>query len=158
MKTIRAFAFDFDGVLTDGTFWWSDEGQELKRLSFRDVMGVSLARKAGLVVGLISGEDSPHLDRYAAKLDIPFVVKGCKDKAAALREFTERFGVTLGEAGFMGDDTNDLAALDLAGFSAAPANAHPDVLQRAAFVSRFPGGHGAVREVLDLWLQRSQER
>jgi len=153
VKGIRAFAFDFDGVLTEGSFWWGEAGQELKRLSFRDVMGLSLARRAGLHLGLISGEASPLLDRYAEKLAIPFVAQGCKDKAEALRSFAARCGLGVEAMGFMGDDVNDLGALGLAAFSAAPADAHPKVLQRVTFVSRFQGGQGAVREVLDLWLQ-----
>jgi 3-deoxy-D-manno-octulosonate 8-phosphate phosphatase (KDO 8-P phosphatase) len=153
VKDIRAFAFDFDGVLTEGGFWWGEDGQELKRLSFRDVMGLSLARRAGLHLGLISGEDSPLLDRYAEKLSIPFVAKGCKDKAEALRSFAHQCGLRVEDTGFMGDDVNDLGALALAGYAAAPADAHPAVLRQATFTSRFPGGQGAVREVLDLWLQ-----
>lgn len=157
MKGIRAFAFDFDGVFTDGTFWWGEDGQELKRLSFRDVMGVSQARKAGLVIGLISGETSPLLERYALKLGIPFVAQGCKDKGAALEDFARQFGLSVSEIGFMGDDVNDLEALGTAGFSAAPADAHADILARATFISTSPGGHGAVREVLDQWLLQHRE-
>lgn len=59
MASIKAIALDFDGVLTDGGFWWGPDGEEWKRLSFADVMGVSMARKAGLAVTVISGEDSP---------------------------------------------------------------------------------------------------
>ena len=73
-------------------------------------MGVSLARKAGLIVTLISGEDSPLVDRFAAKMNITDITKGCKDKAAALRAFAERHSLALDEICFMGDDVNDLAA------------------------------------------------
>ena len=75
MNAIRAVALDVDGVLTDGGFWWGQNGEEFKRFSFADVMGISLARKAGLIVTLISGEDSPLVDRYAAKLGIEAVTK-----------------------------------------------------------------------------------
>ena len=78
MVAIRAVALDVDGVLTDGGFFWGPSGEEFKRFSFADVMGISLARKAGLIVALISGEDSPLVDRYAKKLGIGDVIKNCK--------------------------------------------------------------------------------
>lgn len=149
MNAIRAVALDVDGVLTDGGFWWGQNGEEFKRFSFADVMGISLARKAGLIVTLISGEDSPLVDRYAAKLGIEDVTKNCKDKAGALREFAKRHGLSYHEIAFMGDDVNDLAAMDLAGLAAAPANACPAVLERAAYLAINSGGNGAVRELID---------
>jgi 3-deoxy-D-manno-octulosonate 8-phosphate phosphatase (KDO 8-P phosphatase) len=148
-RRIRAIALDVDGVLTDGTFWWGPGGEEWKRFSFADVMGVSLALKSGLAVALISGEESPLVDRYAAKFALSDVFKGCKDKAAALREFATRRGLDLADIAFMGDDVNDLPAMRLAGLSAAPANAQPAVREHAAFVSRQPGGSGAVRDLVD---------
>jgi 3-deoxy-D-manno-octulosonate 8-phosphate phosphatase (KDO 8-P phosphatase) len=156
VRRIKAVALDVDGVLTDGTFWWGPDGAEWKRFSFRDVMGVFRARKAGLVFALISGEDSPLVDRYAEKLGITDVFKGCKDKAEALKAFAASRHLQLGEVGFMGDDVNDLGALALAGLAAAPADAHESVRRVAAFVSSQPGGNGAVRELLDLFLARPE--
>jgi 3-deoxy-D-manno-octulosonate 8-phosphate phosphatase (KDO 8-P phosphatase) len=115
-------------------------------------MGVSLARRAGLILALISGENSPLVDRYADKMLIRHVVKGCRDKAAALREFTAAAGVKLAETCFMGDDVNDLLAMAIAGLSAAPANAASVVLARANFIAKASGGNGAVRELMDALL------
>jgi 3-deoxy-D-manno-octulosonate 8-phosphate phosphatase (KDO 8-P phosphatase) len=154
VRTIRAVALDVDGVLTDGGFWWGPGGEEFKRFSFTDVMGISQARKAGLAFALISGEDSPLLDRYAQKMGIEFVAKGCKDKAKALREFAAARGLDLAEVAFMGDDVNDLEALKIAGLSAAPANAHVSVRRVVARVMSRSGGDGAVRELLDFVLAR----
>lgn len=151
---IQAIALDFDGVLTDGGFWWGPDGAEWKRLSFADVMGVSLARKAGLLVTVISGEDSPLVDRFAAKMGLEDVTKGCKDKAAALCAFAERHQLPLAEICFMGDDVNDLAAMDAAGMSAAPADAQPAARTKADVVTLASGGHGAVRELVALILSR----
>ena len=86
-RQVRAFALDVDGVLTDGGLWWGANGEEWKRFCFADIMGLSLARRAGLALGLISGENSALVDRYAAKMHIAFVVKNCRDKASALRDF-----------------------------------------------------------------------
>ena len=149
MKPLRAVALDVDGVLTDGTFWWGPGGEEFKRFSFRDIMGVSLARKAGLVFALISGEASPLVDRFAEKMGITRVYKGCKDKGAALAAFAEAEGLALEEICFVGDDVNDLSAFALAGLAAAPADAHPKALAAAGYVAQAPGGRGAVREILD---------
>jgi 3-deoxy-D-manno-octulosonate 8-phosphate phosphatase (KDO 8-P phosphatase) len=149
---ILALALDVDGVLTDGGIWWGPDGAEWKRFCFADIMGVSLARRAGLKLALISGEDSPLVDRYAKKMHIQHVVKGCRDKAAALREFAAAAGIELAQICFMGDDVNDLPAMEIAGFAAAPANAIKEVLASADFIARNAGGNGAVRELVDALL------
>jgi 3-deoxy-D-manno-octulosonate 8-phosphate phosphatase (KDO 8-P phosphatase) len=152
MATIKAIALDFDGVLTDGGFWWGPDGAEWKRLCFADVMGVSLARKAGLIVTIISGEDSPLVDRFATKMSLNDITKGCKDKAAALSAFARRQGLSLAEICFMGDDVNDLAAMESAGLAVAPADARPAARHQADIVTAACGGNGAVRELMDLIL------
>jgi 3-deoxy-D-manno-octulosonate 8-phosphate phosphatase (KDO 8-P phosphatase) len=152
MSPLRAIALDVDGVLTDGGVWWGPDGQEWKRFSFADIMGVSLARKAGWTIALISGEDSPLVDRFARRLGIIHVEKNCKNKADALRRFAEAAAVPLSEICFMGDDVNDLSAMELAGLAAAPANAQPAVRQIASFVAKSNGGNGAVRELVDTLL------
>ena len=149
MAAVKAIALDVDGVLTDGGVFWGPGGEEWKRFSFADIMGVSLARKAGLIVTLISGEDSPLVDRFAAKMSIPEITKGCKDKAAALRAFAERNQLQLAEIAFMGDDVNDLAAMQAAGLSAAPHDARPAARKQASIVTAARGGNGAVRELVD---------
>lgn len=152
LVTLRAIAFDVDGVLTDGTFVWSPTGEESKRFSFTDIMGISLLRRLGIKMALISGEPSPLVDRYAEKMHIPFVVKGTRDKAAALRDFTAKFEIPLEQACFFGDDINDLSAMEIAGLCACPSNAAAEVLAHVAqhgYLSPLPGGHGAVRSFAD---------
>jgi 3-deoxy-D-manno-octulosonate 8-phosphate phosphatase (KDO 8-P phosphatase) len=156
LPKIRGLALDVDGVLTDGTLWWGPAGEEFKRFSFRDIMGVSRACKAGLIVALVSGEESPLVDRYAQKFEIKDCFKGCKDKATALREFAQRRGLPLEEICFMGDDINDLGAMAIAGFSAAPADAHHAARQQAKLVTERKGGRGAVRELVDLILSSDE--
>lgn len=153
---IKAIAFDVDGVLTDGGFWWGPDGQEWKRFCFADIMGLSLARKAGLVLALISGEDSPLVDRLAAKMGITDVFKNCKDKAKALQSFAESREFSLQEICFMGDDVNDLPALEIAGLAVAPADARTVVLERCSYVSKAKAGNGAAREVIDLILAQTR--
>ena len=149
LKGIRALTLDVDGVLTDGGVWWGPDGSEWKRFHFADIMGVSLAKNAGLLVALISGEDSPLVDRFGAKLNLDWIAKGCRDKSAAFRDFAAQFAVPLHETAFVGDDVNDLGAIALAGWSAAPANAQSAVKARVDYVAEHSGGDGAVREVID---------
>ena len=147
--TVRAVALDVDGVLTDGSVWWSSSGDEFKRFHFLDIMGVARARRAGVLFALISGEASPLVTRFAEKLGIADVFLGCKDKALALREFAKTYQLDLGEICFMGDDINDVPALTIAGIAAAPANAHFTAAEIATIKTRSAGGNGAVRELLD---------
>jgi len=152
LVTLQAIAFDVDGVLTDGTFVWSPTGEESKRFSFTDIMGISLLRRLGLKMALISGEPSPLVDRYAEKMNIPFVVKGTRDKAAALRDFAAKFQFPMQQACFFGDDINDLSAMEIAGLCACPSNAAAEVLAHVVehgYLSPLPGGHGAVRSFAD---------
>lgn len=153
MKEIRAIALDVDGVLTDGGIWWGPNGEEWKRFCFADIMGVSLALKAGLKIALISGEDSPLVDRFSAKFKLADVAKGCRDKAQALRSFADRNRIPMSEICFMGDDVNDLPAMEIAGLAAAPADARSAVLRKASFVANTRGGYGAVRELVDAILE-----
>ena len=152
LRTLQAIAFDVDGVLTDGTLTWSGAGEESKTFSFADIMGISLARRLGLKLALISGEDSVLVTRYADKLKIPFVRKGTRDKATALGEFAGELNLSLADVCFFGDDLNDLFPMELAGLPACPANAADEVLAyvtNRGFVSTRSGGQGAVRELID---------
>ena len=149
LQTLKAVALDVDGVLTDGGVWWGTNGEELKHFCFADVMGLSLARRAGLQIALISGESSPIVDRYAKKLAIRHVVTGCRDKASALQNFAVATRIDISKICFMGDDINDLAAMQIAGLSCSPADAATEVLSQAQFVASKAGGAGAVRELIN---------
>jgi 3-deoxy-D-manno-octulosonate 8-phosphate phosphatase (KDO 8-P phosphatase) len=152
MKAIGAIAMDVDGVLTDGSFMWGPSGEEYKKFSFTDVMGLSRALKASLHLALISGENSPLIDRFAEKVGILTVVKGCKDKGRALQNFAQRCGTAMQHVAYIGDDINDLPALALAGLGIAPSNAQPEVKAAAHVVTERAGGDGAVREIIEMIL------
>jgi len=160
--TLRALAMDVDGVLTDGTLTWSTSGEEFKTFSFADIMGISLLRRIGFKTALISGEDSPQVDLYAKKMHIPFVAKGIRDKAGALRAFSEQFNLPLESICYFGDDINDLAAMEIAGLCACPSNAADEVAAFAythsGFVSTSRGGQGAVRSLTDAILAARNQR
>ena len=149
MRPLRALALDVDGTLTDGGVFWGPDGQEWKRFCFADIMGVARAMRAGVAVTLISGEDSPLVDRFAAKMGIALYSKGVRDKAAALRAFASSFGCAVEEIGFMGDDINDLPAMAIAGYSAAPADAQPAVRARGDLGAEARAGFGAVGGMIE---------
>ncbi len=157
LRSLQAIAFDVDGVLTDGTLLWSTGTvEETKRFSFADIMGISLLRRLGIKLALVSGEPSPLVDRYAAKMHLHHVVKGTRDKATALREFTAKFNLPLEHTCFFGDDVNDLFAMEIAGLCACPANAAEEVREfvlERGFLSGKDGGQGAVRDFSDALLR-----
>lgn len=149
---IKAVVLDVDGVLTDGGLYWGPAGEEFKRISFLDVMGLSLGRRAGLRFALVSGEDGPLLERLVERLRISDVYRGCKDKGEALRHFAKHAGLDLAQVCYMGDDINDVPAMKIVGLPAAPAGAHPSARMAARFIASRGGGNGAVRELIDALL------
>lgn len=149
-------AVDVDGVLTDGTVWLDGSGNETKRISFADVMGVSIGRRAGLVFALISGEDGALFEAIAAKLGITDVYPGCKDKAGALRDFAAKYQLDLDAVCFIGDDINDVPAMGIGGLAVAPSGAQPAAQAAATMVTTARGGDGCVREVVDMLLARAE--
>lgn len=155
LDRIKAVVLDVDGVLTDGTIYWGSGSEEWKRISFVDIMGISIGQRAGLRFALISGEEGPLLDRLILRLRISDVYRGCKDKAGALRDFADKAGLSLDQVCYMGDDVNDVPAMRLAGLAAAPASAHRSAREAARVVTESDGGHGAVREIVDLLVRNA---
>jgi 3-deoxy-D-manno-octulosonate 8-phosphate phosphatase (KDO 8-P phosphatase) len=153
---IKAVVMDVDGVLTDGTVWLDEAGHESKRISFADIMGVSMGRRAGLLFAFVSGESGPCLDHIAAKFGVSAIYAGCKDKAAAVRDFGTRHDLDLAEICFIGDDVNDVPAMEICGLAAAPAGAESAATAKAAMVTSRVGGAGSVREVIDRLLAGGQ--
>jgi 3-deoxy-D-manno-octulosonate 8-phosphate phosphatase (KDO 8-P phosphatase) len=151
---IRLVLTDSDGVLTDTGVYYSERGEELKRFSIRDGMGVERLRNAGIETGIVTGERSPSVLRRAEKLGIRHVLLGIKEKLGAVRALAEAEGLTLEELAFIGDDVNDLEVLDVLttqGLTAAPADALPSVLGAVNHVCSAPGGHGAFRDFAE-WI------
>jgi 3-deoxy-D-manno-octulosonate 8-phosphate phosphatase (KDO 8-P phosphatase) len=151
---LRLVLTDSDGVLTDTGVYYSERGEELKRFSIRDGMGVERLRNAGVETGIVTGERSPSVLRRAEKLGLRHVLLGVKDKLGAVRALCEEHGFTLAEVGFIGDDVNDLEVLDVVGaqgLTAAPADGLPSVLEAVIHVCSAPGGHGAFRDFAE-WI------
>lgn len=149
---IRMLLMDVDGVLTDGTFWRQGE-DEVKRFHSRDGIGLVLARRAGIKLGLISGRRSGAVEARATELQMDFVRLGTSDKMACLGEALTQEGLTAPQVAFMGDDLPDLPVLLEVGLAATVADAPLEVRSRVDYVTRARGGHGAVRELIEQILQ-----
>jgi YrbI family 3-deoxy-D-manno-octulosonate 8-phosphate phosphatase len=152
LKRIRLFATDVDGVLTDAGMYYSESGDELKKFNTHDGMGIKLLQRAGLITALITMEQTKLVLRRAEKLAIPEIHQGVTDKLTVLRGMIAKYGLTLDEAAYIGDDVNDLEALKAVGFSASPADGVASVRDAVDYVCRKKGGEGAVREIADLIL------
>ena len=145
-------AMDVDGVLTDGGMYYSEMGDELKKFNTRDGMGIKMLQLAGIVTAFITKEKTAIVERRGRKLAVPEVHQAADDKLPVLTRVIEKYGLNLKEVAYIGDDVNDLQTLKAVGFSAAPADAMPSVLQVVHYVCKKRGGEGAVREVADLIL------
>jgi 3-deoxy-D-manno-octulosonate 8-phosphate phosphatase (KDO 8-P phosphatase) len=154
---VRLLLFDVDGVLTDGTILLHSDGSESKRFDIRDGTGIVLAQRAGLRTGLLSARQSMSTSERAAQLRIPIVHQGSADKLETYTEILRAESLTDEQVAYMGDDLLDIPVLARVGLPVAPADAAPEVRERVAWVSRQAGGHGAVRELVELVLQ-AQDR
>jgi 3-deoxy-D-manno-octulosonate 8-phosphate phosphatase (KDO 8-P phosphatase) len=152
-RRLKLLLLDVDGVLTDGTLLMGPDGDEAKAFSIRDGSGIVWAQRTGLPVGLLTGRPSEVTNRRAAELGIEIVAQGDPGKAAAFEQILRGRGLTDAEVAYMGDDLIDLPVLRRAGISAAPADAAEEVKAAVHWVSRYSGGHGAVREFVELLLK-----
>lgn len=152
--SIRLLALDADGVLTDGRIYIADaSGREWAMgFSVRDGHGIRLLLRAGLEVAVISGRDSYGLRLRLSELDIRRSALRCQDKLQALKEMLSDLDLEPRQAAFVGDDVTDLPAMSHAGLAVAVADAHPQVLEAADWITGLPGGRGAVRELCDFLL------
>lgn len=151
-RKVKLLVVDVDGTLTDGGMYYSAEGEQLKKFNTRDAKGMELLRKAGVQVAILTTENSPIAAARARKLGIENCFIGVQDKPVVLEELCAKLSIQLDEVAYIGDDVNDLGCLTKIGFSAAPADAMPEVKAVVRYVSTFPGGHGAVRDFCELVL------
>lgn len=150
---IALMGFDVDGVLTDGTLYFTSAGDEMKAFSSLDGHGLRLLQHVGIEVVIISGRRSRALELRAQNLGIESLHMGIEDKRSVMKKLVEQRGLDLTRAGYMGDDVVDLPILRACGFSATTADAHAEVVSRVDYVAKKGGGKGAVREVCDLILR-----
>jgi len=150
---IRVLALDIDGVLTDGSADGDGTAGDGKRFSFQDVDAVTQVKRAGLTVALVTGESGPSVDWIARRFGVERVMRGAKDKAAAITTLAGELGVPLDAICYVGDGDRDAAALSRVGLGLAPANATASAKAAVDRVLVRAGGSGAVAEAVGLLLQ-----
>ena len=153
LRQVRAFLLDVDGVLTDSAITLTPDGLQTRVFQLMDTESIEAAQALGVHFGIITTHASETVLARARDLNIHDIYHGMYDKAEAYEEFKQLYELADEEIAFMGDGILDLSVLKQVGFAATPSNAHPSARMAAHFVSRYRGGHGAVREVLNLLVQ-----
>lgn len=154
MKLPRIILTDIDGVWTDGGMYYDQTGNEWKRFHTYDSAGVVFARKLGIPVGIVTGEETEIVRRRAEKLKVDYLFQGVHDKVSVIGELIASLGISWEEVAYIGDDLNDRGVLGKAGITASPANAPEYIKSCASFVTNAKGGEGAFREFVETILLR----
>jgi 3-deoxy-D-manno-octulosonate 8-phosphate phosphatase (KDO 8-P phosphatase) len=153
LRAVDWLVLDVDGVLTEGSVIYDESGNELKRFHVRDGSGLKIWNHVGKKAAIITGRKSRLVERRGAELGIAPVIQGAPEKIPALRELIRQTGALAERMCAIGDDFPDLGVMKSCGLCVAVADASPEVRQAAHFITRAPGGRGAVREAIELILQ-----
>lgn len=149
-QQVRLIVLDVDGVLTDGVIAIDDHGHEVKHFHVRDGSAIVGWIRTGGKVAILSGRKSRSVEHRAKELGIEIVLQGNPQKIQGFQEILESTGVPSERTCFVGDDLPDLPLFRLVGLAACPSDSTDEVREAAHFVSRFPGGHGAVQEIVSM--------
>jgi len=151
-KKIQLLVLDVDGVMTDGSVFFTALGDELKAFNILDGQGIKALIKHNIGVAIITGRRSPLTAKRANDLNIKHLLQGREDKKIALTELSEELAIPFDQIAYIGDDLPDLSAIIASGLGITVPNCHPFIKQHADFCTQTHGGKGAVREVSDLIL------
>ncbi len=153
ISKIKLLFTDVDGVLTDTGVYYSDRGEEMKRYSIRDGMGVERIRDVGGIdVGIITGESSPSLVKRCEKLKITRLYLGVKDKKTLLANILAEEKLTFENVAYIGDDYNDIDIIKSCGLTACPSDGMPLIKNLVDYITQNKGGNGAFRDFVELIL------
>ena len=150
---IRLAIFDVDGVLTDGTVYMSEHGEEMKAFNILDGLGLKMLAASGIVTALLSGRKSKMVALRAKEIGISHLLQGAGDKLEAYQRLLRKLGVAEEETSFMGDDLPDLPVLRRCGLAFSVPNAPEIVRSHAHYVTRTSGGQGAAREACEFLMR-----
>ena len=152
-RGVRLVVFDVDGVLTDGSLFYGDDGQEYKAFNSRDGHGMKMLRRSGVAIAIITGRRSQVVRHRMENLGIEHVYQGREDKLPAFQSLCRKLKVDPQAAAYVGDDVVDLPVMLRVGLAVAPADAHPLVQRHAHWTTPSGGGRGAAREVCELIME-----
>ena len=151
---IELLVIDVDGTLTDGKIIYSNSGEELKNFHVRDGFAIVYwTKQIGKKAAIITGRNSKIVENRAKELGFQYCVQGVKDKLAALEEILKKENLTFANVAVIGDDLNDLSMMEHAKLSFCPSDASEYILDTAKIVSKYKGGEGAVREMIEYVLR-----
>ena len=151
-KNIKLLAFDVDGVMTDGSVTYDENGVEYKTFNVKDGQGLVRMGKSGFITAIITARNNGTVKHRAENLNITEVYQGQKYKLPALEEIMAKYNLTYENGSYMGDDLPDLCILEKVALACCPNDAVEEVLSACNFVSSKDGGRGAVRELCDFIL------
>lgn len=152
-KQVKLLILDVDGVMTDGCLYFSDTGHEMKTFNSLDGHGLTMLRKTGVKLAIITGRTSKLVELRAQNLSIEYVYQGVQDKLVTFHELLAASGFAAEECGYIGDDLIDLPPMRRVAFAAAVPDAPQLVRDHAHYVAKAAGGRGAVREVCEFIMQ-----
>lgn len=145
---------DIDGVWTDGSFYYSAEGDVMRKFTTKDSYGVSLCRLAEIPLMILSSEDNEMVRKRLQKLGVEHVKLGVRNKLEAILSLCKEFNISFSEVAFLGDDMNDFHLMEKVGLFACPADAYKLVKEKADVVLQTEGGKGAFREFVEMLLHQ----
>lgn len=157
LKKIKIVVSDVDGVLTDGGLYYSADGMIIKKFNVKDGMGVVRLKKAGFITGIISTDNSDIIKSRAERLKMDFAVTGTWEKCQEMEKICEKYDCDMENVAFIGDDVNDIEIIQNVGFSAAPADSMPEILNIVDYKCSNKGGKAAFREFAELIIRNQQE-
>jgi YrbI family 3-deoxy-D-manno-octulosonate 8-phosphate phosphatase len=148
--SLKLFATDVDGVLTDSGMYYSENGDESKKFNTRDGKGIEILKENKIKTAIITSEDTKLVYQRGKKLKFDYIEQGINNKLEKVKEICKKEGIGLHQVAFIGDDVNDTELLKEVGFSGVPSDAHAINIQIAEYVCKSKGGHGCVREFIEL--------
>jgi 3-deoxy-D-manno-octulosonate 8-phosphate phosphatase (KDO 8-P phosphatase) len=152
-QKIRLVIFDVDGVLTDGSLYLGDDGQEYKAFNSRDGHGMKMLQQSGVEIGIITGRTSNVVATRMAGLGIKHLYQGQEEKLPAFEDLLKKLSLSAEQVAYVGDDVIDLPILIRAGLAIAVQDAHQLVKQHSHWTTPNPGGRAAARDVCELIMQ-----
>lgn len=146
---MKLIVYDFDGVMTDNKVYVDQNGKETVQVSRADGLGISEIKKLGIKQIIISAEKNPIVSKRAKKLNIE-CLQGIDNKKRALMKYCNEKNIKCNSIVFVGNDINDLEAMQFCGYSICPADAHENIKSKSKIVLKTNGGNGVIRELFDI--------
>lgn len=145
----KLLVVDVDGTMTDGGIYYDENGNELKKFCTKDAAGFFAAHAAGIKIMVLTGRECAATAKRMQELKVDYLYQNVNDKVSFLQAFMKENYIVRGEVGYIGDDLNDIPAMDLCGFVGCPNDSCAEVIEKSDYISKANGGHGAVRDVIE---------